>query len=126
VLISKREAVSNITQTAPVAIVVDPKQPGVTLPPQFQGATVARLTFSPRYGTPMELSDWGIMQVLHFNEGGNQLVALPWSSVVALWDANDNKSLVLYWGAPGWSVMFASPRPEEVKATQRSANTLVN
>lgn len=63
-------------------VLVDARQPGVSVPDNYRGNSNLILKISYRYGTPLEVSDWGIRITLSFDRHPFP-VQLPWSAIYA-------------------------------------------
>lgn len=61
-------------------LVLDARQPGVSVPRAFAEENPLLLKFSHRYGTAIEVTTWGIKQQLSF-AGSQFRVSVPWSAV---------------------------------------------
>lgn len=76
---SPREAVERLLPFGPALLHLDPRRPGVDVPPALRAVPILRLKVSYRFANPLSLDDDAARQCLQFSDG-------PWSCVVP-WDA---------------------------------------
>ena len=79
----KRETLERLLPHGPALVRLDPRRPGVDVPPGLRAGPVLALKFSPRYANPLSLDDDALRQRLNFPEGPHSCV-VPWDAVVAV------------------------------------------
>jgi stringent starvation protein B len=91
----KRDRLLAMLEHGLVMIHLDPRQPGVIVPPGFRGQAVLRLNLAWGFNLPaLDVGDEGIYAILSFNRQ-NFACTLPWPSVFALtWPERDHDGAV--------------------------------
>jgi len=76
-------AIERLKPLGPVLLHLDPRHPGVDVPPDLRDLPILRLKVSPRFANPLSLDDDAVRQRLAFPDGP-WLCVIPWEAIFAV------------------------------------------
>ncbi|MCA9515011.1 MAG: stringent starvation protein B [Myxococcales bacterium] len=86
----KRRQLLQMLDRGLVMLHLDPREPGVSVPPQFAGEPVLRLNLAYGFNLPaLDIDAQGVFAVLSFS-GQNFGCTLPWDAIFAMTAPHDN------------------------------------